>query len=169
VTVSVQQTQPWQIFWMPIDVTIQAPSGDSTFVAHDSLAAQVFTFHMPTEPTQVLLDKDEWILRSSSTSVAVESGPLPHTLELAPPLPNPSRGPATIALSLPHAGNVRVEIVDLAGRRVARLHDGPLAAGVQRFTWDGRVSNGGVASAGVYWVSVEQDGERRARPLVRMR
>jgi hypothetical protein len=37
--------------------------------------------------------------------------------------PNPMRGQGTLAFALPEAGPVRVELFDLAGRRVRRLLD----------------------------------------------
>lgn len=58
---------------------------------------------------------------------AVAAGPA--TLGLSAPHPNPARGRATVGLTLPEAGPVRAEVFDALGRRVAVLHDGPLAAG----------------------------------------
>ncbi len=70
--------------------------------------------------------------------------------------PNPFNPRAAFALTVDRDQTVRVELVDVAGRRVAVLHDGPLAGGVEhRFTLDGR----GLPSA-VYFVRVQ--GERFA-------
>jgi len=63
VDVTINQIQSWQIFTMPIDVTVTTGGGDEGFVAWDSLASQSFTFTVTGEPTEVVLDKDEWILR----------------------------------------------------------------------------------------------------------
>ena len=43
--------------------------------------------------------------------------------------PNPARGLATLTLTLDAAQSASVAVVDLLGRRVALLHDGPLSAG----------------------------------------
>lgn len=43
--------------------------------------------------------------------------------------PNPARGFSLLRLDVPEAGRVKVSVFDALGRRVAVLHDGPLAAG----------------------------------------
>ena len=51
---------------------------------------------------------------------------------LLPVRPNPSRGEATVAFSLAEAGAARVAIVDVLGREVAVVADGPAEAGRTR-------------------------------------
>jgi len=169
VTVHLLQTQSWQIFWMPVDVTIQTGSGDLTFVAMDSTASQSFTFHVPSAPTNVLIDKDEWILRQFDNLAAVGDGPPATALELAAPWPNPSRGGAHFEFALPRAGVARIAVLDAAGRRVASLGDGAFTAGRHAIDWDGRDAAGHAVRDGIYWVSLEQDGARTAKKLVVMR
>ncbi len=43
--------------------------------------------------------------------------------------PNPARGPVSVSLVLARPQQAEVALFDVLGRRVARLHDGPLAAG----------------------------------------
>ena len=52
-------------------------------------------------------------------------------LALSAPAPNPARGAMRLTLTAGEAGRVRAEAFDVLGRRVATLHDGPLAAGQQ--------------------------------------
>ena len=61
--------------------------------------------------------------------VAVEDGPLPRHLALSAPTPSPVRGNARFTFALPASGAVRLELFDLAGRHVATLAEGTLAAG----------------------------------------
>jgi hypothetical protein len=62
---------------------------------------------------------------------AVGDAPLATPLHFAA---SDSPGPrASLALDLPTAAHVSVRVFDLAGREVARLHDGPLAPGHHRF------------------------------------
>jgi aminopeptidase N len=169
VTVWVRQTQTWQKFWMPVDVTLRSDAGDLTFVARDSLDWQSFTFHAPTAPSQVLLDKDQWILQQTTTAVAVEGAPPPRSLALTSLAPNPSRSVTQVEFALPRAGVARLGVYDLAGRRVAKLFEGPLAAGPQRLAWNGADDSGRPVAAGIYWVRVEEGGERAMRKLAVMR
>ena len=57
--------------------------------------------------------------------------------------PNPAAGTVTVRLSRPPAGAVRVAVYDVLGREVARLHNGPAAAGGLRLAFDaGRLPPG---------------------------
>lgn len=67
--------------------------------------------------------------------------------------PNPAARALTVAFDLGASGAVRVEVVDVLGRRVAGVHDGPLASGPQRLVLD----VGGLAS-GAYVVRAVADG-----------
>ncbi|MFI5371526.1 MAG: M1 family aminopeptidase, partial [Candidatus Eisenbacteria bacterium] len=69
VTLTLEQTQTWQLFAMPVDVRISTDLGDRTFVADDSLAQQTFTFHVSGTPGALAIDPDEWILRHFDQSV----------------------------------------------------------------------------------------------------
>src|SRR6185295_9017753 len=128
VSVQIQQTQSWQIFWMPVDVRINTPSGRYTFVAQDSMPVQLFKFNVPFQPTSVTLDTDQWVLKTVTPVTGVESGRAAG-LELAVPHPNPTRGECAIGYTTPRDGQVDVDVVDASGRRVARLQHGAVAAG----------------------------------------
>jgi hypothetical protein len=67
--------------------------------------------------------------------------------------PNPGRS-AEFGFVLPTAGQVRVSVHDLAGRRLSLLADGELPAGPQLLHWDGRRNDGVRAGSGVYFVRV---------------
>ncbi|WP_420454619.1 Kelch repeat-containing protein [Rubrivirga sp.] len=74
--------------------------------------------------------------------------------------PNPSR--SGTALEVRADGRVRLSVVDLLGREVAVLHDGPVR-GAARVTWDGRVP------AGVYVARVVGPGVSVSVPLTVVR
>ena len=67
--------------------------------------------------------------------------------------PNPVRpGPgATIRFSAPGAAGVTLEVLDVSGRRCARLYDGP-ARTLQSIHWSGVSAAGDLLAAGVYWI-----------------
>lgn len=64
VSLQLDQQQTNYIFKMPVDVTVEFASGDSTFVVWDSLATQSFSLTVDSEPVAVRIDKDNWILRT---------------------------------------------------------------------------------------------------------
>ncbi len=69
--------------------------------------------------------------------------------------PNPGDGPMAVRLALPRSGPLAVDIHDLRGRRVRRLHRGELAAGEQQLVWDRRDARGRLVAAGVYLLRVQ--------------
>jgi len=71
---------------------------------------------------------------------------------LSTPSPNPFRGHAAFRFGLARAGEVRLEIFDLAGRRVRSLASGVLPAGEVTREWDGRDDRGHGVRSGVYFV-----------------
>ena len=82
--------------------------------------------------------------------VAVEGTRLPATLSLAAPVPNPMRGFARFEFALPRTGAVKLEILDVMGRRVRTLANGTFAAGRYVHGWNGRDDQGSAVRPGVY-------------------
>jgi hypothetical protein len=74
---------------------------------------------------------------------------LPARIELAV-APNPFNPRTTIRYALPEPGPVRLEVFDLAGRRVALLVDRVLPAGRHELSWDGRDDAGRSVATGTY-------------------
>lgn len=70
-------------------------------------------------------------------------------------VPNPTSGRVSVRLTLDATSEARISVVDALGRRVAVLHDGPLAGGEQSFAFDTSA-----LPAGVYVVRLEAGGVR---------
>jgi probable HAF family extracellular repeat protein len=83
----------------------------------------------------------------------VEGVPAPRALQLAPPVPNPSKGESRFVLTLGRAQRVSVGVYDVAGHQVASLHDGLLDPGSHPFQLDGR----GLPS-GLYFIQARGEG-----------
>jgi flagellar hook assembly protein FlgD len=88
-------------------------------------------------------------------------------IDLAATARNPSSSFA-FSFTLPEAQRTQASVVDLAGRRVARLVDGPLAAGRHEVRWDGLGAEGRPAPAGVYFFIVRAGDTRASRPVVKL-
>jgi len=71
---------------------------------------------------------------------------------LATPSPNPFHGPVAIRFGLARAGEIRLELFDVAGRQVQTLASGSLAPGPHVARWNGRDRQGNEVRAGVYFV-----------------
>jgi hypothetical protein len=94
--------------------------------------------------------------RSESLVAAPEPVPPAQRFTMLPPYPNPFNPLTNVKLYVPgSAGSLQplqVQIYDLQGRLVSTLHDGPVAAGWQTFSWDGRDRAGRQASSGLYFL-----------------
>jgi hypothetical protein len=90
---------------------------------------------------------------------------LPPELSLAPVSPNPATAATVVQLSLPVAAHARLTLVDVQGRRVATLLDGPLPAGRHPVplapVWAAHRP-----AAGVYFLRLEAGGRLLARKFV---
>lgn len=93
-----------------------------------------------------------------STVAVTPRLPAGRTLELRGMAPNPARGSSTLRLALGEAARVRVDVLDVSGRIVATLHDGPLAAGEHALAWSGRTANGQRVAPGLYLARVSSEG-----------
>lgn len=80
-----------------------------------------------------------------------------------PPTPNPTVGRTRLALSLPREGHVEVEVYDIAGQRVARLHRGELPAGRHDWQWPAASES---AAPGIYLVRAAALGESRSTRVI---
>jgi hypothetical protein len=97
----------------------------------------------------------------AAAPVAGEGGPEATSLVLRAPAPNPARSSALVRYALERAGDVRLEVFDVLGRRVATLAEGPRAPGEHAAT----VATSALP-AGTYVVRLEAGGERATQTLV---
>ena len=80
--------------------------------------------------------------------------------------PNPFHPRTRIRFALEEDGPVDLSLYDAGGRRIRRLIEGNLAAGVHSADWDGRDERGKPVAPGVYYYRVVTPEGSRARKLV---
>ena len=93
-------------------------------------------------------------LAASATTLAIHVAPSPFVRS------------TEIRFQLPETAAARVRVLDPAGRVVRELARRELDAGEHRLSWDGRDRSGRAVAAGVYFVTLEQGGARRAAKVV---
>jgi len=71
---------------------------------------------------------------------------------------NPLRPGATLAFAITQTGKVRIDLFDVAGRRIRVLQDGPLSQGRHELQWNGLTDKGSAVAAGLYFVRLETPG-----------
>ncbi len=99
---------------------------------------------------------------TTDSPVAVDGGPTLR-LRLHPPMPSPFQGTVRIRFDLPRAGEVRVEILDVRGRRLQVLARGFQPAGTGEVHWEPK----GLAS-GVYVCRLTAGGEVVSQRIVHL-
>ncbi|MEZ4387238.1 MAG: right-handed parallel beta-helix repeat-containing protein [Candidatus Krumholzibacteriia bacterium] len=100
-----------------------------------------------------------------SAGVPVIEGPPVPASTLAPAYPNPFNPRTTLTFRLPAAGAARLDIVDVAGRRLATVWDGPAPAGVSTVSWTGTDTHGRPLPSGTYLARLRAAGTVAVRPL----
>jgi DNA-binding beta-propeller fold protein YncE len=102
-----------------------------------------------------------------TTGVADPGGPAAIGLSV---FPNPARHHTRVAFTVPTvaASPVEAQVIDLAGRRVRVLAEGPLGPGPQVLTWDGTDQTGRRVPGGIYFVRITlAGGPSRTAKIVR--
>lgn len=93
-------------------------------------------------------------LASKASPLAVGDPPSLATT-LAPARPNPFSRGTTLAYAIERRGAVRLDVLDVSGRRVCSLVNAVREAGQYAERWSGRDDSGRVQKAGVYFVRLQ--------------
>ncbi len=103
------------------------------------------------------------------SQTGIPEAELPLALALRQNYPNPFRAGTAIAFGLPSACEVRIDIYNVAGRRVAGVLDATVPAGWHEASWDGRDTAGNEVSAGMYFYRIEAGSETAVRKMILVR
>lgn len=87
-----------------------------------------------------------------------DPGEAPSRLRLRGPWPNPAAGAVRAVLTSPRRGRAEAEVLDLQGRKVATVFDGPIEPGSRVIEWNGRDVGGGRVGAGIYFLVARAGG-----------
>lgn len=128
------QTNP-TFFIMPIDVRVYGGGGDTTFSVLNEFAIQTWDWSFPFAPDSIAIDPENWILKT----VQETRNP---TFELDQNYPNPFNPSTVIRYAVPELSRVRIEVMDVLGRRVAILEDRDRGKGSYEVSWRPRGASG---------------------------
>jgi hypothetical protein len=91
---------------------------------------------------------------STSHVIHVQFSGLPTAMRLHQNYPNPFNPSTDIAVEIPQADHIRLDVFDAVGRLVATLADGNYGAGYHPFTWNAVDAQGRQLPGGVYFYRV---------------
>jgi len=155
------QVGPFEGFgWMRVTVSEQPAPPDFPWNGTVSLPGGVFTAG-ETEDYPV-------VIQPSAVGVEIEERDR-EGLWLARITPNPTSTGAAIRFGLTRAGQVRVTVYDVAGRRVRTLVDDARSAGAHRVPWDLRNERGEDVAPGIYLVRLEAEDRVLTSRVTRIR
>jgi hypothetical protein len=92
----------------------------------------------------------------------------PQQFQLAQNHPNPFliAGKTEIRFALPQASDVRLEVFNLLGERVALLVDDNFSTGEYRATWNGLNANGKAVASGIYFYRLQAGAFTKVKKMV---
>lgn len=121
-------------FTMPVQMRVQSAAGDTLVTVFNNQSDQTFTLPAKGQPTGVLLDPNNLILKTvTSTTMVVTATEEPATNPLTV-FPNPAVDNLTIRFSSPKAGYTTINLFSLLGQTSLRLTGVPVKIGAQTLT-----------------------------------
>lgn len=109
---------------------------------------------------------DWYVVRGNTSSPTTGVGDTPTARVTLSAAPNPFNPQTRITFTMPAPGPARLSVYDVAGRRIATLVDGPVAAGATTITWRGVTDNGRTVASGVYFARLQTAGSQAVYKLV---
>jgi hypothetical protein len=162
----------------------QKSYGDGGFLAEGSEIKGIFNLFLvtyilgkdqPRTTAEVLANQASkpmaWKTLSQSNTVAVQQNDvLPQRFALLQNSPNPASSSVATAIryELPFSGNtpVSLRIFNLLGQSVRELVNTTQPAGQYDVRWDGRLENGELAPAGIYFYQLRAGQQTVTRKLM---
>jgi aminopeptidase N len=141
-------------FTMPVvDVRVTTDQGMFDIAVANADRTEIYNLSAPgSYIAMVEIDPDDWILKEVTYNGTTGVDDLVPAAQVAlSSYPNPFNPATKLVYELPRASAVRLEIYDVAGRRVATLVEAQRPAGHHEVAWDGRDDAGAQLPSGTYF------------------
>ncbi len=117
-------------------------------------------------PQAALAYRLSWRTASGTRTTSPITLPPEDAMTLTLSIANPVSERATIEYTLPEGAEVKLEVFDIAGRRLATPVAGPRAAGAHRLEWPARGAQSDPLAPGAYVARLTAGGETRVVRLI---
>lgn len=146
----------WRLFRIPMEAFQAVNAPDASSILHTILAARL------------VFDTIDHPLTLQIGGIRLDGVPAPpgSATILNQNRPNPFNPSTVITFELPQSSRVRLDVFDVAGRRVATVLDRVLDAGPQRAIWSARDDSGRPLASGVYFYRLRTPTAERTRRMV---
>lgn len=128
-------------FTMPVQVKINTSLGDTIVTLFNNAQTQNFQFQVIGNPTLIVFDPGNWILKNNTTITSLENL---TQFSLAQNYPNPFNPSTTIEYILPQSGFVTLKVYNILGKEIATLVNEQIDAGKHKVDFDASGLNSGV-------------------------
>jgi hypothetical protein len=163
-----------------VDCSFTGAGGPWEVVAHGLANTGSYEWTVPAQATDSALVRvtaydaagnagvslSDSVFRIVNPNAGVGAGGL--MLALWRPQPNPGSGSTLLRFALPGAGRVKLEVLDLAGRRLWG-REAELGPGAHAVRWQGGTEAGGRARAGIYFARLVTPWGSRTQRLAWLR
>ena len=163
VTININQsvnTNP-SYFTMPVQIKLNTSLGDTTVTLFNNAQTQNFQFQVIGNPTSIVFDPDNWILKNNTVVTKVDDLSFPVQFSLKQNYPNPFNPLTTIEFNLPQNGFVTLKVFDVLGKAVITLVNGQVEAGKHKVDFDATGLN-----SGVYFYKIESGNYTETKKLI---
>lgn len=172
-------TVTWEGYWQQIKIPLDSldrfngrwdaelgDGGEQVAGEMDTTRVQQFYLSIITQADAagkiVYLDDIRFKSGTIATAIDVPGMPtLPENFVLEQNYPNPFNPSTTIAYSVPHTGNVRLNVYDITGKQVATLVDDNKPAGSYSVTFDAQS-----LPSGIYYYRLTSNNYSTTRKMV---
>ena len=154
-------------FTMPVQLQLKSAAGDTTVTVFTDQADQMFTVPTRGAISGLVIDPNNWILKTVESVSVVTSSPSVVTAINEPSsgqlnvYPNPTTETVAVEFTLPAGGPATISLTNLLGQRIKTLNETTLSAGTHT-----RAINLHGLSAGRYTLIVETPSSRESRVIL---
>ena len=103
---------------------------------------------------------------TSSVSDIPTNETIPDMISIRQIFPNPFNSSTTIGYYLPERMDIRLNIYNALGQEVLEIVDGIQSKGHYRYNWNGKDRNGNTVSAGIYFISFQNENTRDIKKVL---
>jgi hypothetical protein len=139
----------------PTSGTVQPGAAETVTATFDATGLAAGTYRGQLDITSNGGTQTLPVTVTVDANVSTEDTAVPTAVHLAANYPNPFNPSTQITYTLPQPSRVTLRVYDVAGRRVATLHDRAQPAGTHGATWDGRDQAGQSVASGTYLYRLE--------------
>jgi hypothetical protein len=168
------------------DVTINDGSGSFGNIASLSFgdnSASPFRVTIAESPSDAIVEFDLHISSTDSrydsydvltlildlSQTGIDDGELPTMFALRQNSPNPFRDGTAMAFNLPTAARAKIDVYNVAGRKIATVVDRGFPAGRHSVEWNGTDSAGRHVPAGIYFYRLEAGNHTSTKKMIVLR